>query len=96
MIVENGMVLGAEAAWDARELRTELRKTAIDDSSREIRSTMRIGDVLEAIHEAPVQLQEHLFDCWKDGEIADIGATVNDMVDYYIDQLAIGEVDGRG
>ena len=77
------------------ELRDELRRTQIADAAREIRSTMKMGDILGAIAEAPTQLQEHLFDCWKDGESADLAATILDMVDYYIDQLAIGEVDAR-
>ena len=94
-ILENGMVLGAEDDWDRRELEAELRRMKIDDAAREIRKTLKVGDILAAIAEAPTELQDYLFMCWQEMDNPDLSATVHDMVDYYIDQLAIGEVDAR-
>ena len=61
--------------------------------SMEIRKGMLLGDLMEAITEAPTSLQNHLFNCLKEGDFCDAGATIHDMVGLHCDRQALSELE---
>ena len=87
-MTENGTVIGAEAAWDAPYEEADRFNRLKADLAVEIREILTYGDLVEAIQEAPEQLQQYLYGCWREGDLCDLGASVNDAVGYYVDLLA--------
>ena len=88
MTTENGILIGAEAAWDAPYDKADRLNCLKADLAVEIREIITYGDIVEAIQEAPEQLQQYLHGCWREGDLCDLGASVNDAVGYYVDMLA--------
>ena len=93
--IENGMVRDDQEAYEQIQVRAEQRAKMIADERDEIMRTIDIGDILEAIAEAPTNLHEYMFRCHKNGDFCDLGASISDMVGYYADRLAERRVDKR-
>ena len=93
--IENGMVRDGQEEYEQIQVRAEKRAKMIADERDEIMRTIDIGDILEAIAEAPPNLHQYMFRCYKNGDFCDLGASISDMVGYYADRLAERRVDKR-
>ena len=87
-MTENGAVIGAEAAYNAPYDEADRLNCLKADLAVEIRKNLSYGDIVEAIQEAPDQLQQYLYECWTQRDLCDLGASVDDAVGYYVDMLA--------
>ena len=99
-MIENGMVVGAQAEIDRREAEAEARCLRVIDAlvyirTEKVERRKAIDEVLDAIECAPSQLLNYLKECILEDDLQDLLATIDDIYSHHLDTMAQDEVDGR-
>jgi len=91
MTTENGMLIGAEAAWDAPYNEADRLKVATDNAifflrEERIERRERDTEILQAFEIASNQLLDELRDCLNDGDIQASIAILYDILSHDYDR----------
>ena len=93
MIVENGMVIGAQTEYDNACLKAERRLEDIQIARDYFRKRWTLEDTKQSLLDAPNQLQDYLEQNIREYDWDGSVATIMDIIEYAIDQKALREVD---
>jgi len=87
VIIENGMVVGAEAEYD----RKCEKSAAVQAKADYLLSTIDVADLRDVLDTAPTQLLKSMCEAIKQGDYMEVGLLVADIIEHHVEEAEYDE-----